>query len=358
MLIFTNRTTDVAGDGTATFGAQFQPGASTLGVVTVGRSATDFALTEGVSNVEDDAALQRLVPLFSGSRPVLAYLHGFNNTPNSCFERCGRLEEIYDLEMIGFSWPAEGFLSSGADLPNMPASAGADDVGDEYSLGKVNPSNRKEGWAERKLRRYRQAKVNAQDSTDALARFLRLLATARLYANGQRMTIAAHSLGCHFLQYSIETEAASESLSAAQNIVLLAACCRADGHPNWIGKLTPKGQVFVTYNKGDSVLFGASIADAQQIKLGTEPGERLRNAPKVRYVSFSNAQVGFGGHNYFVREPGKKVPKSVKRVFSRVFASEADIRLDEYPRQAYPVGCDEDGSTCYMAGPDHEPDGQ
>jgi hypothetical protein len=361
MLIFTNREVDIDGAGNVTFSRQFQPGAMTLGSATAQRGAAGFETTDGHAELSDDDAMHMLVPLFGGQRPLLVYLHGNNNTPDTCFERCARLEEIYDVEVLGFSWPSEGYLSSGEDLPNMPAASGDDGAGDEASLARVSAKNRKEGWAERRIRRYRQAKVNAQDSVDALARFLRLMAAARLYANQQRMTVAAHSLGCHLLQYAIEVEAAAESLGAAQNIALLAACCRADGHAGWVSKLGPKGQVFITYNKGDSVLFGAFIADGQQIKLGTEPGARITGSPKVRYVSFTNAQVGFlGGHTYFVRAAGDKMPKAAKKVFGRIFSSERDIREDqgEYPRKVYPVGCDEDGTTCYMAAPDAEPDGQ
>jgi hypothetical protein len=226
--------------------------------------------------------VQLLVPLFHGGRPVLVYLHGNDNPPAACFERCARLEEIYGLEVIGFSWPSEGFSSSGEDLPNLPAAAGADG-GPRGSRrwAPSTPARARAGWAETTIRRYRQAKVNAQDSGDALARFLRLTATARLYVNHQPMTIAGHSLGCHFIQYAIESEGAAESLGAVHNIALLAACCRADGHASWVSKLNPKGQLFITYNKGDNVLFGAFIADGHQVKIGTEPGARIIS-PKVR----------------------------------------------------------------------------
>lgn len=352
MLIFTNRETQAATEPSA-FSRRFQPGADALSAAGVRRKGGSFQLDDIRSGLSDDEAMQLLVPIFQGPKPVLIYLHGNNNAPGTCFERCARLSEIYGVKVIGFSWPSEGYLSSGVELPNMAASSLAKpDEDDEGALAGVSASNRKEGWAERKIRRYRQAKTNAQDSSDALARFLRLLAASRLYANQQRMTLAAHSLGCHFLQYTIETESASESLAAAHNIALLAACCRAAGHKTWVDKLKPKGQVFLTYNLGDSVLFGAYIADGGQTKLGTEPGSRLFDA-RVRYVSFTNAQVGFGGHGYFVRDAGDNVPKAPKKVFTRMFRSERDIREDqgEYPRKVYPVGCDADGSTCYMAVP-------
>jgi len=351
MWIFTNREVDGA---TSTFTRKFQPGADALGVARAMRAAGGTLAIDSVqAGLTDDAMVQLLVPLFNGARPVLVYLHGNDNPPAACFERCARLEEIYGVEVLGFSWPSEGFLSSGEDLPNLPVAAAVEGVPrGELSLGGIDATNRKASWAETTIRRYRQAKVNAQDSGDALARFLRLSATARLYVNRQPMTIAGHSLGCHFIQYAIESEGAAESLGAAHNIALLAACCRADGHASWVSKLNPKGQLFITYNKGDNVLFGAFIADGRQTKLGTEPGARIVS-PKVRYVSFTNAQVGFGGHAYFVRDDGD-VPKAPKKVFQRIFGSERDIREDqgEVPRKVYPVGCDADGSTCYMAAPD------
>ena len=355
MLIFTNREIEVATNAPV-FTKKFQPGAETLGVAQVLRSGSGFLLSQVQPNLNDDAAMHLLVALFGGKRRVLIYLHGNNNLPSTCFERCARLEEIYNLEVIGFSWTSEGYLSSGEDLPNIAAAVVTVQSDEhEYSLADVDANNRKESWAQRKIRHYHQAKINAQDSGDALARFFRLLGAARLYVNHQPMTIAAHSLGCHFLQYAIENESTTESLGAAHNIALLAACCRADGHEGWIRKIVPKGQVFITFNKGDSVLFGASIADGQQTKLGTEPGTRIVSS-KVRYVSFTNAKVGFGGHGYFVWDAGDKVPKTSKKLFDRMFGSERDIQENqgEYPRKIYPVGCDENGSTCYMADPSLE----
>jgi hypothetical protein len=124
MWIFTNREVDV---GTASFTRRFQPGADTLGVARVTRTAGGALAVDDVQvDLGDDAMVQLLVPLFHGGRPVLVYLHGNDNPPAACFERCARLEEVYGLEVIGFSWPSEGFSSSGEDLPNLPAAAGAD----------------------------------------------------------------------------------------------------------------------------------------------------------------------------------------------------------------------------------------
>ena len=347
MLVFTNRKLTDADNETA-FQRSFEPGAARLSVALVGRDPAgsgSWKVTGNKPDVADVDALNLLLPLFSGSRRLLVYVHGNNNTPAACFERCALLESLYGVEVVGFSWASEGYLADGTDLPGV---APAPKASDDADLKAITVLNRTEGGSQQKIRRYHQAKTNAQDSVDALARFLRLLGTARLHANVQPFTLATHSLGSHFLQYTLDVPGAGESVGTAYNVVLLAACVRAAGHRVWLANVRPRGQVFVTYNKGDSVLFGAYIADGSQIKLGTDPGPELLQSSAVRYVSFSNAVVGFGGHGYFVYD---KMPKKAKALFSRIFGSARDIKPDEYPRQVYPVGCDNDMLTCYMAAP-------
>lgn len=357
MWIFTNRRMQQAGDAAA-FTNVFDPLSERLGVAEVTRAGAGFSLGHAQPAAGDDDIMQLLVPLFRGARPLLLYLHGNNNSPAACFERCARLQEIYGLQVVGFSWPSEGFLPSGADRSGQQPAAAAPAEAVEGALAGITLANRTQPAALRIIERYRQAKLNAQDSGLALTRLLRLLAAARLYANEQRFSVAAHSLGSHLLQYTIEGDGAAEALGAAHNIVLLAACCRAEGHAAWVGKLGPKGRVYIAYNLGDNVLFGAFIADGRQIKLGTGPGVRM-HSDKVRYVSFTNAQVGLFGHAYFVRDAGGEMPKAAKKLFTRLFGSQRDFDelQGEYPRQIYPVGCDADGSTCYMARPPVEPSG-
>lgn len=347
MLIFTNRDLQNQPDETA-FTRTFTPASSQLGYATVASThggVASWAVSGLRANASDADALNALLPLFAGTRRVLVYLHGNNNTPASCFERCALLEALYGLEVVGFSWTSEGFLPDGTGLPGLAADSS---TGDEANLKVVTPANRTDNGIQDKIRRYHQAKTNAQDSIDALARFLRLLGTARLHANGQPFTLAAHSLGAHFLQYTLDVPGASESLGTAHNVALVAPCVRAAGHRDWLVKIRPRGQVFVTFNQGDNVLFGALIADGGQTKLGTDPLPDLLQSGIARYISFTGAQVGSGGHNYFART---NMPAKTLKVFKRIFGSSRDIEANEYPRQVYPVGCDEDGLICYMAAP-------
>jgi hypothetical protein len=46
------------------------------------------------ADTADADALNALLPLFAGARPVLVYLQGNDNTPASCFERRALLETL------------------------------------------------------------------------------------------------------------------------------------------------------------------------------------------------------------------------------------------------------------------------
>lgn len=343
MLVFTNRELTEGSDESA-YGRTFKPGSERLAVASVSPDGEGWLVSEPDEDVSEADALNLLLPLFAGSKPLLVYVHGNNNTPAACFQRCQALRKLYSsAEVVGFSWPSEGFLSDGSPLPDVPMPASLD----ETDLAKVRSDNRTSETSQRKIGRYHQAQTNAKQSVDALAHFLRLLGTARLHANKQPFTLAVHSLGVHLFRYTLAIPGATESVGTAENVVLLAPCVGAAGHREWLTKVRPKGRTYVTYNKGDSVLFGAFIADGQQLKLGTDPGTDFVHSESVRYISFSNSSTGLGGHGYFV-----DTTKAAKRLFSRLFTSAPDLEFGEPAKKVYPIGCDPDGAVCYMAVPE------
>ncbi|CAN7520583.1 alpha/beta hydrolase [Variovorax sp. LjRoot290] len=344
MLIFTNRLL-TTGTDEAVFSTSFIEQSDRLGLATVKKTSKGWSVSGVDNDVDNQDSMGALRPLFEGSRPVLVYLHGNNNTPAKCFARCATLEAMYNVEVVGFSWPSEGYLSNGDKLPEVEPDT---EDGDEDDLSGVAVGKQKPSRIKSKILRYQRAKTNAINSGEALARFFRMVAAARLFINRQPFTIAAHSLGAHFLQYSLDVAGATESVAAAQNVALLAPCVRSSGHRDWLANVRPKGQVFVTFNKNDTVLAGAFIADKSQFKLGAAPGSELLRAPHMRYVNFTNGEVGKGGHGYFVNDG---MPKKMKLLFERVFSSERDLQGDEAPKKVYLVGCDADGLTCYMGAP-------
>lgn len=346
MLVFTNR--DVAPQsGASAFERSFVPGASRVGVASVTRDPAGKWVLSGIdADVTERDALDLLLPLFTGDRPVLVYLHGQGTTPVHCFARCAALEAEYGVEVVGFCWPAEGFLCDGNPLPRLAA---GDWPVEELELAGLKPGLRASADGQQIARRYRQAATNAEESVDALAAFLRMLATARLISNTQPFTLAAHGLGAHLLQYAVEVSGASESVGTAHNVVLLAPCVRADGHTGWLHQLRPKGRTYVTFHSADAVLAGAFVADGRrQPKLGSDPGAKLLHGPGFRYVGFGGQAASGSGHRYFI----EGLTAESRRLFGRLFRSEADLQPGEPERKIYPAGCEQDGALCFMAPPE------
>ena len=350
MLIFTNRVLNTAVSNASALTKVYVPFVDTLNCVSVEAAAgAGWKVTAHKSELSDVAARDALTAVLSGDKPVLVYLHGNNNSPTTCFTRCKQLEEQYDVAVIGYSWASEGFLPNGQDQAGLDNTKPNSDE-DEDALSKIDTKDKlKEGWIARKARRYGQAKLNAQHSKDSLARFLRLVAAARLGTMKQKVSLAAHSLGCHFLHYSVNEQDAEASLSAMHNVVLLAGCTGAAKHTSWVGQIHPISKVYIAYTRADSVLFAASLIDGD-IKLGATPGDERLVGSKYRYVDFEGAaKMKVGAHRYFVADPGKELSKHAKNLFTRVFRSELDFNsATESPKVVYPVGCSEDRSVCYM----------
>jgi hypothetical protein len=74
-------------------------------------------------NCDVDVAdsMNELLPLFQQTRPLLLYLHGYNSTPAACFERCDRLQSLYGLEIVKFSWSARKHLRGDGLRPGFEA---------------------------------------------------------------------------------------------------------------------------------------------------------------------------------------------------------------------------------------------
>lgn len=358
MLIVTNRQANATATDGSAFTSKFSVDGEALSVAhAVKVQNGDGWETRDVQSDAKDSAISNRIGKYladaqSHGRHVLVYVHGNNNDYTKMLQRCYDLTSTYEaIEVIGFSWPSEGYLPGQKQvLSDFERDMGEDDA--------LDTRKKYTNWVLEKRARYLQAKTNAEGSSKAFARFLKLagkgLANADANAGG---TLSVHSLGNHLLLDSIDKYDADKNLKAYSNILLLAPAVPSPSQGLLLDKLQPKKRVFVTYNKNDWVLAGAQIVDGES-KLGLDPGTpALRSAnPKVRYVDFENASAG-AGHRYFVnpKDTGKKTTKAL---FARTFYGLDDVNVGEGEQQVYPFGCSADGKTCFMgANAPQEPGG-
>ena len=352
MLIITNRVPSAnPTDGNA-FTSKFGVGKADLSVadatkLPIGTGAAAWSTKDVDVNTSDNVIGKRLAEHMSAAklngRRILIYVHGNSNDYLKMLERCYDLTLAYEgIEVIGFSWPSEGFLPSQKKLMTaFERDMGADDG--------LNSQLKYRNWMADTQKEYRQSKKNAESTAAAFTRSLKLIAKALANVNtGNDGTLAIHSLGNYLFWQALQNQAALAYTKQFSNIVLLAPCATNAVQQPMLDPLVPMKRVYVTFNKNDWVLAGSQVAD-KDTKLGLDPGmpTDLSANAQVRYVDFEGAAVGLAGHRYFIDPHDLRVPKT-KQFFSRIFAGEDDLRSGEGEKQAYPFGCTNDGKTCYM----------
>lgn len=357
MLVFTNRVLAPDSQTEDALTRAYVPFSDTLNSVVVHTASRGgWKVSEPRADLSNAQALTQIGAVMEGNKPVLVFLHGNNNPPATCFTRCQQLEDQYGVAVIGFSWASEGYMPDGKDQGGMDVTKLETDAEEDALKAVASKDHLKEGWIARKARRYAQAKTNAQQSTESLARFLRLVASSRLATMHQKVSFAAHSLGCYFVCHTIHEQDAEVSLSAMHNVALMAGCVSAVGHAEWVGQIRPLLRVYITYANADSVLAASTVID-KSIKLGANPGEARLVDSKYRYIDFEGAaKMQFGAHRYFVADTRRTLSKPAALLFQRIFNSQLDFNPASEPdRTVYPVGCPGDATVCYMGAPKPTP---
>lgn len=124
MLIFSSRESEGRA-ATSAVEQQFTAGADALARPTRKHPPKtrdeDWKVVQMDCDVDDAESMNELLQLFQEARPLLLYLHGYNSTPAACFERCDRLESLYGLEIVRFSWSAKKHLQDDGLRPGFDA---------------------------------------------------------------------------------------------------------------------------------------------------------------------------------------------------------------------------------------------
>lgn len=134
MLVFSNR--EIQRQTGAS--AEFSAGSARLALATLEgpplAPQEHWKVVQMNCDVDDDGALNELLPLFQAAQPLLLYLHGYNSTPTACFERCDRLQSLYGLEIVRFSWSSKKHLPDDGFRPGFEAGM---DSGLQRALAKM-----------------------------------------------------------------------------------------------------------------------------------------------------------------------------------------------------------------------------
>lgn len=254
--------------------------------------------------------------LQSEKRNLLFFVHGYNNSMEEVLERAYRLEQLYNVEVLAFSWPANGggiwgTASYLSDKRDARASTVALDRAlermsylfrEQVEKVKVEINKKIEEGSGRKLSSEKRNELIMRLQEDKCAISVNMM---------------AHSMGNYLYQYSLYPKSSGAHDLLFDNVILAAADANNEGHKDWVDKIPCRKSVYVTLNEDDKALrlARAKVGEEQLPRLG----HYLHNldSKKCVYVDFTGI-VG-DSHAYFEGTPVEGPNNVVFNFFNKTF---------------------------------------
>ena len=249
---------------------------------------------------------------------VLFFVHGFNNNMKDVIDRAFYLQDNYGVEVIPFSWPANGggvagTVSYKSDKRDARASTGALERTMQFIhkyLVAVTEGQRRQ--------LFEQAEEKHPENPEK-----RDLLYAKLLENECPFTVNAlfHSMGNYLLKQMLKSTIAEGIALTFDNVLLVAADTNNLDHRLWVDRIRFRKRLFVTINEDDYAL------NASRAKSGSDQLARLGHflrhldAANAHYINFTNASWVKNSHSYF-GEPAEK-NDNVKQFFADALAGKA-----------------------------------
>ena len=219
-------------------------------------------------------------------RPCLFFVHGFNNDFESVLERGRLFERNYGVEVVAFTWPANG---RDAGVIKGTASYKSD-------------------------KRDALRSIAALDRTlEKLGKYFRTHTTSTLKCD-QRISLLMHSMGNYLFKHMMKSEVYQGETALFDNIILAAADVNNKGHAEWLDRVAYRRRLYVTINEDDSALRVSrmKVGSAQRARLGHYTQNLY--SQNALYLDFSEGRKVGSSHAYFegsvIREN-----KRLRRVF-------------------------------------------
>jgi esterase/lipase superfamily enzyme len=244
--------------------------------------------------------LARVNPAMVGRRAkgrnLVFFVHGFNNDVEAVIDRAEQLEQNYGVEVIPFTWPANGGGVSGvasykSDKRDALASTGALD----RCIDRIHEYLR-EIHNEHVQNVEREANERFKDDAEKWDRFF-TAQSARWCPFSVNMLL--HSMGNYLFKHMLQSSSYRSDLLVFDNVVLAAADTNSEEHAEWVDRIQCRGRIFITLNEND-VALGAS-----RMKMGEQQKARLGHYPhglvsqRGVYVNFTGSPNVGDSHAYF-----------------------------------------------------------
>ncbi|WP_193212872.1 alpha/beta hydrolase [Luteolibacter marinus] len=255
-------------------------------------------LDEFCEYTSEYVALKTFDSIRKNKRNFLLFVHGFNNDLKAVLDRAHQLEQDYQVEVIPFSWPANGggvrgVVSYKSDKRDARTSIGALDRVLEILWRYLDALNEKNRQAvEKAIEDSKQLQMNKEERDEFIARTMEMACPVSV-------NVLFHSMGNYLFKNLLLSPIFHARATLFDNVVMAAADVNNEGHAEWVEKIQARNRIYITINEDDYALRAARIksGEEQVARLGHYPYNLT--AKNAVYVNFSNAKGVGESHSYF-----------------------------------------------------------
>ena len=251
-------------------------------------------------------------------RHILLLVHGYNNDMGDVIGAAQDLERRYGVEVLPFSWPANGggvhgVVSYKSDKRDARASAGALERTLEKMhqlLGLITQARREELYAKAAVRH-----PDAAEAREGL--YAKLLEKDCPFT----VNVMFHSMGNYLLKHMLKSSLTQGNGLLFDNVVLCQADTNNRDHAAWVDSIRFRNRLYVTINENDFAL------RASRAKAGSEQLARLGHYARdlasrsAHYINLTEAAWVRNSHSPF-GEPADK-NEQVFEFFRQAFSGQA-----------------------------------
>jgi esterase/lipase superfamily enzyme len=272
------------------------------------------------------AARKIIKSVQKNNRHILFFVHGFNNNLEAVLDRSLGFEETFKVEVIPFSWPANGggvksALDYLSDKRDARASVGALDRALAKVKGFLDEFNK-----ESMNKIIEKAMQKFPDNPEARDQYISKEAEDFCPFT---VNMVLHSMGNYLYKNVLQSSAYRGDSLIFDNVVLVAADANNKDHAEWVDRIQCRKRIYITINEDDAALLASRLksGEEQLPRLGHYPYDL--NAKRAVYVDFTGTSYVTRSHSYF--EGGPLRNKGVRQFFEQAFKgerAEGDLRFD------------------------------
>jgi len=274
-----------------------------------------------------DVACQLYKQCLKNKKHILVFVHGYNNDMSDVLATAEKLEKLYKVSVVPFSWPANG----GGEVSGA-ASYLSDKRDARVSTGALDrflerlQSYHEIFSAARKGRQWNVAiKKHPDNHEEARAEYAR----EQEKDCGMSINMVCHSMGNYLLKYATMPSASQMRRLIFDNVCIVAADANNKDHKKWVEEIQSRLGVYIVINEDDSALKWS------RRKPGEEQLARLGhylkglNAMNTSYLNVTDAPFVGGEHSYFKGDPVSKNSR-LKKMFASIFEGRRPEREMKY----------------------------